>query len=103
RRESGFRQIQVDGETAVIDALVQMPQRQLVAAIVPVRQSAVDLAHGDDILPAVLQELSPLLRVRLARGAAQLHVPRTRLAKKLNQFAATFVLGLVVLDAERGA
>ncbi len=101
----GVGQVQVHGETTVVDLLVENPQLVLEPAVahVPHRQLRAREAHGHDVLQAVVDELLPLVRVCLARGAAQLVVLRPRFAEQLNQFLAALALGLVLVELEHRA
>ncbi len=90
-----MRQVDVDAHAAVVDALVEAPQRPLGAAVVPGRQSLVHLAHRHHVQLAVLAEPSPLQRVGVLRRTAQLAALRLGLAEQLDPGLALLVLGRV--------
>ncbi len=64
------------------------------------RELLVDLAHGLNIEAAVVHELRPLLRVRLACRTIEFPCGGERLAENLNESAAVGVFSLVFREME---
>ena len=60
----GLGQLQVHADAAAVDPLVEIPEIELLAFVVPHRHALVTLAHGNDVLGRVVLELFPLGRVR---------------------------------------
>jgi hypothetical protein len=86
----------VHGEAAVVDALVQVPQRQLGALVVPVGQLRLSTCAWPGCRCRRTPGTAATRRVRLARGAADLRVHRPRHAEQPHQLLAGLVLGLVL-------
>ena len=95
------RQFKVNGNATVVDYLVQVPQRQFFAPVIPGRHFLLDGPHGSNVVMRVGHELGPLLRVGFPGGAGRAFERfRARLAKQHQQGAAFFVLGVVGLNAQ---
>ena len=94
-------ELHVNGEPPVVDLLIQIPQLAVapVTSVVPHRQLALGLTHGDDVGLAILDELCPLLGVRQPCGATGF-VLALRHAKQLDQLLAVLHLGLLFGQAD---
>ena len=100
RLDRRLRELHIHADAAVVDLLVTMPERQLCALIIPLRQTLMHFAHGLDIQPGVSNKAPPFFRVGFAGGPAQFAVLRTWLTEQLDKRFTFFVLRLVLRDAQ---
>ncbi len=79
--QGGLGEVEVGFNSAIIDALIENPQGALLGGVIPLREAFPDLAQSGNIALGVVDELSPFVGMRIARGAAYLHVLRAGLAE----------------------
>ncbi|MNP23257.1 hypothetical protein D3C76_1159610 [compost metagenome] len=95
-----MRQVQVHQHAAFIDLLVEVPQLQLRAAVVPARQFLIDLAHCFDVKAAVVAEALPLYWMSNLRRTTNLAPLRLWLAEKRDPRSTFLVFGFVLGDSK---